>query len=300
MKAVLIYNHSIADIPYTKKSLDGFVEAAQDLGIQLFLIKNSEVAVLRDKGTVRVKNKVFENEEVQFVVFWDKDLFLADMLAIAGYKVCNSSEAIRLCDDKVLAYQKLITSDVVMPKTIVAPVAYYNEATRNDHYYDVLILELSLPLVIKEAFGSFGRQVHLVSTKEELIEVDSRIGDKKRLYQEFVRESFGKSLRIYCIGGKIAYSLLVTHPSDFRSNTTGAISSLYEADVREIEMAEYVAKEFRLDYCAVDILLTKAGPVFCEINSNAGFSRTGEISDISIPKLYLEHIVETLGLSTNA
>ena len=52
-----------------------------------------------------------------YVLFWDKDIKLAKFLETEGIKVFNSSDSIRICDDKALTYLYLRNAGIKMPKT---------------------------------------------------------------------------------------------------------------------------------------------------------------------------------------
>ena len=69
-----------------------------------------------------------------FVLFWDKDVKLAKLIENKGIRVFNSSESIRICDDKALTYLNLINFDIKMPKTIISPLIYYHDLSNDDEF----------------------------------------------------------------------------------------------------------------------------------------------------------------------
>ena len=95
-----------------------------------------------------------------FVIFWDKDIYLAEELEKSGLKVFNSSKSIELCDNKIKTSLAL-EGKVVMPETIVAPKTFENVGYTDLSFFASAAEELGFPMVIKEAYGSFGRQVYL-------------------------------------------------------------------------------------------------------------------------------------------
>ena len=103
----------------------------------------------------------------QLVVFLDKDIALAEQLELQGATVVNSSSAIAICDDKRRTYTHLDAAGVRIPRTQILPALYPKQKVTADLVLSV-IEELSLPLVIKEAKGSFGAQVYLASTPEDV------------------------------------------------------------------------------------------------------------------------------------
>ena len=60
--------------------------------------------------------------DVDFIVFWDKDIGLAKNLEVCGYPVFNCSECIRLCDDKSLTHMTLADYGIPSIGTVVAPM----------------------------------------------------------------------------------------------------------------------------------------------------------------------------------
>ncbi len=77
----------------------------------------------------------------------------------------NSAETIEKCDDKGRTYIEL-DGIVPQPKTLIAPKCYFKSDM--SEFVEKAIDILTLPLIFKESFGSFGAQVFLCNTKEEI------------------------------------------------------------------------------------------------------------------------------------
>lgn len=107
-----------------------------------------------------------EVPKADFVLFWDKDVSLAHALEQQGLPVFNSAKSIALCDNKALTYQTLLCT-VPQPETMAAPITYF-EGSNFSPFIDGAIEHLGLPLVFKECYGSFGAQVFLCHSKEEI------------------------------------------------------------------------------------------------------------------------------------
>ena len=178
MKAWLITNkYYISDsFLNLKKQL---VDAANKKGIELIEYNNVDIV-----------KYIFNSNYVKpdFVLFWDKDIKLASLLESDGIKVFNSSESIRLCDDKSLTYLKLKNKGIKQPKTFFSPLLYYHNLSENNDILNFIINELGLPFVFKECFGSFGKQVSLVNSKSELIENVSKLKEnKEKLLKDYIK-----------------------------------------------------------------------------------------------------------------
>src|SRR5699024_5321230 len=90
-----------------------------------------------------------------YVVFTDKDIYLAQSLELLNIAVFNSAQAIAKSDDKIATYQALAARKLPIPKTIIAPKVFIKEKESLFSLEDI-VNELGLPLIVKEAFGSFG------------------------------------------------------------------------------------------------------------------------------------------------
>ena len=134
-------------------------------------------------------NKKIENKP-DFALFWDKDIYLAKRLENEGIKLFNNAKAVELCDNKILMYQELARCGVRIPKTFEG----LNYTSRD--FVNNVINEIGLPLVIKEAYGSFGEQVYLANTEEEANKIIDQIGYKDFLLQEYIANSKGRDIRV--------------------------------------------------------------------------------------------------------
>ena len=66
-----------------------------------------------------VDNDFCSLEKPGFVLFWDKDIYLAQRLENKGFQVYNSARAIEVCDNKILTAIALEQAGVRTPKTVV-------------------------------------------------------------------------------------------------------------------------------------------------------------------------------------
>ena len=130
--------------------------------ISFDVIKNNKAIVLIDEnGDLKSALKPYD-----FIIYLDKDRFVARSLEKLGYKLFNNALSIELCDDKMLTHIALANNGIKMPKTISSTLCYRDDGNR-DIVNDV-IQNIGLPLIVKENYGSLGRQVYLINTKEDL------------------------------------------------------------------------------------------------------------------------------------
>lgn len=229
---------------------------------------------------------IFEKEIYDFVLFWDKDVNLARTLEKKDIPVFNSASSIALCDDKAKTYLAL-SGIVLQPKTIIAPLSFFK--TDYSDFVRQSVEELGLPLVFKECFGSFGKQVFLCKTEKEIL---SHITEKPFLLQEFIEASAGEDIRIEIIDGKCAAAMKRINSVDFRSNiTNGAAAFAYEPTRKEICIAANACKKLGLTFGGVDIL---KGGFVCEVNSNAHIINLMHATGIDIAPMIFESILKKI------
>ena len=244
-------------------------EAADQLEIKLKIVTNEEGWLYFARGK--------QEEKPDFILFWDKDIRLAQMFEKNGFRVFNSAAAIAACDDKSNTFFSLYDSGIKMPKTIVAPKVFQLEGFPDATFFQEVALAKQYgwgyPLVFKECNGSFGAQVYLVHDQEEMVKVIKHIGNRPFLIQEYIETSYGRDVRIQVVGGKVVAAMLRTKENDFRANiTNGGSMQPYTPTKEQADMAIQVCDALKLDFAGVDILFgEKDEPILCEVNSNAHF-----------------------------
>ena len=79
---------------------------------------------------------------------------------------------------------------------------------------------------------------------------------------------------------------------EFRSNIElGGVGKKVDPPKEYLVAAEKAAKILGLDYCGVDLLETKEGPVLCEVNSNAFFEGFEKVTGQDVATAYANYIV---------
>lgn len=264
-------------------------ESFDKKNINLDIITNDEVLIKLNNFQLKT----------DFIIFWDKDILLARYLESYGFKVFNSSKAIEYTDDKALTYMALEKENVRMPKTIIAPFTFDNIAYNDFNFLDEVINDLKLPMIVKECKGSFGSGVYLVNDKEELISLLKNIGTKRVLFQEFIKSSYGKDVRIEVVNGKAIGSVLRVNETDFRSNVLkGGKMYKWDAPNEFIELSEKVARILKLDFCGIDIMFSIDNkPIFCEANSNCHFKTFYLQTNINLADYIRDYIISVINNS---
>ena len=226
-----------------------------------------------------------------FVIYTDKDRYIAEELERAGYRLFNSCSSIVKCDDKMLTHLSLSNQGIKMPTTISSPLCYRDNGNRE--YLNKIVKIIGIPMIVKENYGSLGRQVYFIESKEELIDLENKLIHIPHIYQQFIESSKGKDFRLIVIGGKVVAYMKRENKNSYLSNlATGGKSSVVKLPNSYIEMAEKSAKILGLDYCGVDILEGENGePILSEVNSNAFYEGIEKTTGINVARLYVEYIL---------
>lgn len=261
------------------------LNAAQKQGIELRLKTNAELLIDISEAP--------EKPEADFILFWDKDVRLACYLEHLGYPVFNSSKAIEICDDKALTHLTLMNYDIPMPRTIIAPKTFANIGYTNYDFLTQVAKALDFPIVVKECFGSFGQQVYLANNFTELAELVKRLGAKPMLFQQLIRSSIGRDIRLQVVGGKVIAAMQrFAEDGDFRANiTNGGRMEPFKPTKEQCSLAIRCCAAIGLDFAGVDFLFGEAEePIVCEVNSNAHFKNIYDCTGVNAADAIMEHI----------
>lgn len=257
--------------------------------VELDIIKNDGLSLyIDDDGKIANDYKDYD-----FCIYLDKDEYVSACLEKCGVRLFNSSEAVRVCDDKFRTFIALANRDVKVPITFCAPLCYTSGATVDDEYVESLERALGYPMVAKTNYGSLGASVKLIKSRNELVEYANAETFTPHIYQKFIKG--GEDVRIIVIGGKVAASMKRVNNKDFRSNVElGGTGVRYDANDKEITLAEKVARILKLDYCGVDILEDEGEPVLCEVNSNAFFKGIESVTGVNVAGAYADYIIKAM------
>lgn len=287
MKKILLVNNRSLNQDKFKIQNQLLFDSAKELNCQLDIKTNCDVA-----------NMLLKNENFSYdaVMFYDKDIVLAKTLENMKLKVFNSSDAISKCDNKALTTVCLQKNNIPIPKTSIIPLLFYYNFDYLKEYVNNLTNTLGLPIICKEWFGSWGEQVYLLKSNQEIIEIIDQKKGKELLFQEYIKESSGEDIRINVVNGKVVASMKrKSLNGDFRANiSNGGIMENYIPTETEKKLAIKAATTLGCDFCGVDILQSNKGPLVCEVNSNAHLLNIYNISKVNVAKDILEYILSQI------
>ena len=260
--------------------------AFKNRGISLEIKKASDISL-------NVEEKLINKPD--FAIFWDKDIYLAERLENNGVRLFNSKRAVMLCDNKILMYQTLAQAGIRIPKTFIAPKTFEGLGYDDRSFLDAVEKEIGYPIVIKEAYGSFGEQVYLAEDRNAVNRIIDAIGYKDFLIQEFIASSKGRDVRINVVGDQAVVSMLRENKNDFRSNiSSGGSGQKYEPESAYLDLAVKATKALGLDFAGVDILFGQDGPILCEVNSNPQFGSTLKYTGVNLADIIADYIIKSL------
>lgn len=266
-------------------------QAANNEGHRATIYSNKEIVSILDTNLTMVPSDLPD-----YVIFTDKDLYLARQFELLGVPVFNSSAAIATSDDKIKTYQLLAKAKVPIPKTIFAPKTFGLPHAFDASYMDTIIHTFTFPLVIKEAYGSFGEQVYLINNEQQLYDKVAEIKDRPFMFQEMIHSSFGKDLRLQVVGDQVVTAMKRTSEHDFRANvTSGGTMETYNPTDEEIQIAVKASQLIGADFSGVDLLFGNTGPIVCEVNSNAHIRNILDCTGINAAPYIIQHIESIIG-----
>lgn len=266
--------------------------------------KNVDVKIERNNGfsfLVDGNEICGNNGDYDFIIFWDKDKYILNILNKTGANLFNSYQSITDCDDKMTTYIVLANNGVPLVKTIPGLLCYDENEKIPLKAVEKIEDELGYPIIIKNSYGSLGKGVFMANDKAELVKIMERVKCTPHLFQECVKSSWGKDLRIIVVGDKVVGGMLRKSNGDFRSNIgVGGNGEPYELTNDLKELALKIKTLLKLDYCGIDILFGEDTPLICEVNSNAFFYAFEKVMNINVAKIYAEYVIEKTLARKNA
>lgn len=272
-----------------KSSLNQSVRLQEEfelLGVKTDIKANDFfAATITDTGDIAQKVKGYD-----FCVYLDKDKYVSHMLEKCGMRLFNRSEAIELCDDKMVTAIALANNGIRMPSTMAGLLCYDRDEPVKSAALDEVEKNLGYPLIVKTSFGSLGKGVYKADNRAQLNDIANRLKCEPHLYQSFIAESAGYDIRVIVIGGKFVAAMERKSNGDFRSNLyLGGSATAVVPENKLICMCEKAASILKLDYCGVDVLRGDDYYI-CEVNSNAFFGGMESVTGVNIAKKYAEYI----------
>ena len=206
-----------------------------------------------------------------------------ERLADAGIEVLNPAAALAAAHDKLLTARVLRRAGVPHPRTWLIADGLPAPAPE-------------LPIVLKPRFGSWGRDVVLCRTADELAAALAAVAQRPWfrehgvLAQEVV-EPLGWDLRVVVAGGRVVGAARrISAAGEWRTNVSlGGRSEPAPAPPLARRLALEAAKAVRGDLVGVDLLPTACAYVVAEVNGAVDFRRS---YGLDLEDVFLEAVLE--------
>ena len=209
-----------------------------------------------------------------------------------GVTLINGSNAIDTVKDKLYTQQVLGESNLPVPKTLLV---------RHPIKLEWVEKNLTFPVIIKTLSGSFGAGVFLAEDKKQFKQLLKMAEITKKSYniivQEFIKDSWGKDLRVFVLNGKVVGCMMrQAVDDDFRANITrGGEGIPYQIDENIEWLGGESARLLGLDIAGVDLLFDNGGYKICEVNSSPGFEGMDKFTHTNIAEDIVNFVKHKIG-----
>ena len=209
-----------------------------------------------------------------------------------GVTLINGSNAIDTVKDKLYTQQVLGESNLPVPKTLLV---------RHPIKLEWVEKNLTFPVIIKTLSGSFGAGVFMAEDKKQFKQLLKMAEITKKSYniivQEFIKDSWGKDLRVFVLNGKVVGCMMrQAVDDDFRANITrGGEGIPYQIDENIEWLGGESARLLGLDIAGVDLLFDNGGYKICEVNSSSGFEGMDKFTHTNIAEDIVNFVKHKIG-----
>ena len=213
-----------------------------------------------------------------------------------GVTLINGSNAIDTVKDKLYTQQILGESNLPVPKTLLV---------RHPIKLEWVEKNLTFPVIIKTLSGSFGAGVFLAEDRKQFRQLLKMAEITKKSYniivQEFIKDSWGKDLRVFVLNGKVVGCMMrQSTDDDFRANITrGGEGIPYQIDENIEWLGGESARLLGLDIAGVDLLFDNGGYKICEVNSSPGFEGMDKFTHTNIAEDIVNFVKHKIGYNKN-
>ena len=269
---------------WEEKSL---IETAKKKDIKLEVINCRESSIELDKNKSPHCNDII----LQRCVSYYNNLHSTAAFEGLGAKIINSLYTAIMCGNKLFTHMELSKTGVAIPKAFCA---FSNQSALN------ILNKNGYPKVIKPVVGSWGRMIALLKDKEA---AEAVIEDREHmypLYQVYYFEEFVKrpprDIRCIVVGDKVA-AAIYRYSGDNEWKTNMALGGKAEACKVTKEMENLclrASKTMKGEILGVDLMESdENGLLVHEVNNTTEFKNTVKVTEIDIPSLIIDHLVNS-------
>ncbi|XP_031701565.1 beta-citrylglutamate synthase B isoform X2 [Anarrhichthys ocellatus] len=193
----------------------------------------------------------------------DSDITVLRHLEKMGCRLINRPQAILNCVNKFWTFQELAGHGVPLPDTF-----------------------------------SYGKAVFLARDKHHLTDLCHLIRhDTPYLFQEYIKESHGRDVRVVLVGGRVIGSMLrCSTDGRMQSNCSlGGVGMMCPLSEQGKQLAIEVSNILGMDVCGIDLLQLNDGSfVVCEANANVGFIAFDQACGMDVAGIVADYALSML------
>lgn len=204
-----------------------------------------------------------------------------------GVYIVNSPNSIDIVKDKLYSQQILATNNLPVPNTMLVKFPMN---------VDLVEENLGFPVVVKTIHGSQGSGVYLSNTRnsfKDLMQlINSTDTSMNIILQEFIKNSSGRDLRVFVVGGRAIGCMERTSADEnFKANfSLGGEAKAYKLNPEIEWLATESAKILGLDIAGIDLLFDNEHFKICEANSAPGFEGFEGATGLNVPDEIFNYI----------
>jgi glutathione synthase/RimK-type ligase-like ATP-grasp enzyme len=139
-----------------------------------------------------------------------------------------------------------------------------------------------------------------IDTLEELKDIIEQYPAGALIFQEYIKTSHGRDVRIQVVGDKVVTSMYRYSDTDFRANiTNGGKMKEHKPSKEECMLALNTAKALELDFAGIDLLYGEDNKMLvCEVNSNAHLAGIIECTGVDVADEIVSWVLKQEGLES--
>ncbi|NLM06118.1 MAG: ATP-grasp domain-containing protein [Tissierellia bacterium] len=276
MKGYLIEKYSDMQDAYT---VNRIIEEGEKAGVEIDLLGVADCYLW--KGRVYHNNIPLEGRD--FVINRYKYGFIVDKINELCSKSYNDNKLFKLYVSKYRQVDRLNLKECLLPRYVLANMGMG---------FEDIVARLGSPFVAKGLDSSQGKEIFLISNKDEYSDLQAGYDLRDELiFQEFIESSKGRDIRIYSICGEAVACMMRTNEYDFRANVArGGKIEEYPIDGKIRAIAKEIYTKTKLDFLGIDLLLGEKDYYFCEINVMAGIEGIETATGANIAKMIIDKV----------
>jgi gamma-F420-2:alpha-L-glutamate ligase len=300
----ILHSHSDFLIKPETYEIQKLVEEGKNVGIEILVLRPEQIEIIVNRDD---RKSLFVNDVStplpDFIIprmgagTTYFALALIRHLEKLGVYSFNSSNSIDTVKDKLYQFQILAQSGMPIPKTMLAKFPLDLE---------VVGKHIGFPVVVKTLSGSQGSGVFLCETLNSLDElmqmVENSNPNVNLIFQEFVRTSHGKDLRVVTVGGRVVGAMIRTaSDGNFKANYSRGGTIQEFGITAEVEwLVLEIARILDLDIAGIDLLFDGDGFKICEVNSSPGFEGLEKACQKNIAREIIQFVKFRLDMKAQA